>query len=153
MKERIKRSIMKQLLLPPLLVELMNTNRWKQPSDETIKQAIPFLQEPVDFLVDADTMQRESMGFLADTPDMSELFHEYRGSKVFARELPWLDVDYALFIAVNRIAGSDIGISLDYRSSVEDPRVVASDWWSGDQKHYWREVDSRFSDFVKKLGI
>jgi len=106
----------KQPIVPPLLIELINTGRWKQPPDETIKKVIPFLQEPMDFLPGIDAMQQESTGFLADSPEMSELFHEYRGSKVPERELPWLDVDKALFIAVNRIAGADIGIVLDYRT-------------------------------------
>jgi hypothetical protein len=144
---------MKQLIFPPLLVELMNTGRWKQPSDEKIKLVIPFLQEPVDFLFDVDKIRRESSGVLADMPDMSEFFHEYRGSKTSEKDLPWLDVDRALFIAVNRVAGADIAIALDYRTDVNDPRVVASDWWSVDKTHFWREAESRFSDFVKRLGI
>jgi len=143
----------KQPIVPRLLIELIHTGRWKQPQDEIIKRVIPFLQEPMSFLLDIEAMQRESTGFLADSPEMSELFHEYRGSKVPERELPWLDVDKALFIAVNRIEGADLGIVLDHRTSLEDPRVLASDWQSGDNTHHWREVESRFSDFVKKLGI
>ena len=144
---------MNKLIFPPLLVELMNTGRWKQPSDEKIKQVIPFLLEPVDFLLDVDGIRRESSGVLADMSDMSEFFHEYRGSKTSEKDLPWLDVDRALFVAVNRVAGADIAIALDYRTDVNDPRVVASDWWSGNKTHCWREVESRFSDFVRKLGI
>ncbi|MBL8080677.1 MAG: hypothetical protein JNM55_22085 [Anaerolineales bacterium] len=144
---------MNQLTPPPLLAELINTGRWKQPSDKTIEQVIPFLQEPVDFLLNLDEMRRESSGFLADDSHMSELFHEYRGGKTSERDLPWLDVDKALFIAVNRVAGADIGIALDYRTNTIDPRVVASDWWSGDTIHYWREVENNFSVFVKKIGL
>lgn len=153
MLRRIVDKVRKQPSVPPLLLELIQTGRWQQPPDEIIKNAAPFLQEPMDFLFDIGSMQRESTGFLADSPEMSELFHVYRGSKASERELPWLDVDKALFIAVNRIAGADLGIALDYRTDREDPRVVASDWQSGDNTHYWREVEARFSDFVKKLGI
>lgn len=153
MLQRIKDKIMKKPAVPRLLTELIKTGRWKQPADEVIKNVIPFLQEPMDFLLDVEAMQRESMSLLADSPEMSELFHEYRGSKGPERELPWLDIDKALFIAVNRVGGSDIGVALDYRTNREDPRVVASDWGSGDNTHHWREVESRFSDFVKKLGI
>jgi hypothetical protein len=135
------------------LLELIRTGRWKQPPDEIIKNLIPFLQEPMDFLPDVDTMLQESISLLADSPEMAELFHEYRGSKVPERELPWLDVDKALFIAVNRIAGADLGIALDYRTDLEDPRVVASDWQSGGNTHHWREVEGKFSDFVRKLGL
>lgn len=42
-------------------------------------------------------------------------------------ELPWLDVEQAVFIAVNREPGADLGIALDDRTSRDDPRVVASD--------------------------
>lgn len=139
--------------VPPLLIELINTGRWRQPPDETIKSVIPFLQEPMDFLLDIDTMQRESTSFLADSPEMADLFHEYRGSKVPARELPWLDVDKALFIAVSRMEGVDLGIVLDYRTSLDDPRVVASDWQSDGNTHHWREAENKFSDFVRKLRI
>jgi hypothetical protein len=153
MLRRIIGKAMKHPIVPPLLIELINTGRWKQPPDETIKKVIPFLQDPMVFLPTIDAMRQESTSLLADSPEMSELFHEYRGSKVPERELPWLDVDKALFIAVNRIGGADIGIALDYRTSREDPRVVASDWESGDNTHHWREVENKFSDFVKNLGI
>lgn len=146
-------AAMKRRSVPPLLTELINTGRWKQPSDEIIHRVIPFLQEPMDFLLEVDAMQRESTGFLADSPDMAELFHVYRGSKIPERELPWLDVDKALFIAVNRVAGADLGIVLDYRTGLQDPRVVASDWQTEDNTHHWREVENRFSDFVQKLGM
>lgn len=144
---------MKKPTVPLLLAELIEAGRWKQPADDVIKTLIPFLQEPMDFLPDVESMQRESTNFLADSPEMSELFHVYRGSKVSERELPWLDADKTLFVAVNRIAGADLGIALDSRTDLEDPRVVASDWQSGDNTHHWREVEARFSDFVKKLGM
>ncbi len=147
---------MNQPPLPPLLVELMNTGRWKQPTDETIKQVIAYLQEPVDFLLNAEEIHRESSHLLTLVNDlkMAELFYEYKGSTTSVRDLPWLDVEKTLFIAVNRNSGDDIAIALDYRTNLEDPRVVASDWWSeNNSKHLWREVESRFSEFVKKLGI
>ncbi len=146
---------MNRLILPPLLIELMNAGRWKQPSDETIKQVIPFLQEPVDFLLDSEKIQRESSHLLSlvEVPKISAVFHEYKGSETPARDLPWLDVEKTLFIAVNRNLGDDIAIALDFRTDLDDPRVVASDWWSRDSTHHWREVESRFSDFVKKIGI
>ncbi len=153
MFRRLRDKAAKKSAVPGLLTELMKAGRWKQPADEAVKNAIPFLREPMRFLLDVDDMVQESTGFLADSPEMSELFHVYRGSKGTERQLPWLDVDKALFIAVNRIEGADLGIVLDYRTSLEDPRVVASDWQSGNNTHHWKEVESRFSDFVRKLGI
>jgi hypothetical protein len=143
----------KQPTIPPLLKELIETSRWRQPPDETIKRVIPFLQDPMEFLLTVDAMRQASMSLLADSPEMSELFREYRGSKVPEKELPWLDVDQALFLAVNRVHGADLGIALDFRTDPEDPRVVASDWQSGDNTHHWRQVEGRFSDFVRRLGL
>jgi hypothetical protein len=76
-----------------------------------------------------------------------------RGSRLRERvELLWLDADRSLFVAVNRRPGDDVGIALDYRTNVLDPRVVASDWGSG-QACVWREVAPTFSDFVRILGL
>ena len=94
-------------------------------------------------------MRFESQGQCVGYPH----FREYRSSESEPRPLPWLDDDLALFIAVNREIGADIGIALDYRTSFTDPRVVASDWWSGDPTCYWREVTATFSELVSRLGI
>lgn len=145
---------MNQPSLPPLLLELIKTGRWKQPSDQQISHLIPFLKEPVDFLLSIEEMYRESLHLvsLVDDSKLSEIFHEYKGSTTSPRDLPWLDVEKTLFIAINRISGDDIAIALDYRTSLDNPRVVASDWWSEDNtKHFWKEVESQFSEFVKKL--
>ena len=147
---------MYQLLPPPFLLELIKAGRWKQPDDEKISQLIPFLKEPVIFLLDVESMKRETSGLISflDDPKTSEIFHEYKGSTTSTRDLPWLDVEKALFVAVNRVAGDDIAIALDYRTSLDNPRVVASDWWAeNNSKILWREVTSKFSEFVEKLGI
>src|SRR4051812_41447087 len=138
-----------QLPLPPLLRDLMASARWRQPPDDVIVAAVPFLREPVDFLLSEAAMRFESQGQCVGLPR----FREYRSSESESQPLPWLDADLKLLIAVNRERGADIGIALDYRTSSVDPRVVASDWWSGDQTCYWREVASTFSEFVSRLRI
>jgi hypothetical protein len=138
-----------QLPLPPLLRDLLASGRWQQPSDEVIYAAVPLLREPVDFLLSEASMRFESQGQCSGLPH----FREYRGSESAYRALPWLDDDLALFIAVNREIGADIGIALDYRTSSIDPCVVASDWWSGDQTCHWREVTSTLSEFVRRLYL
>lgn len=145
------------LPMPPLLIELIKKGRWCQPSDAKIYTAIPFLQEPVDFVRFgrwinwwSGTWESEAHLHLVDHP----LFQEYQGSTSIERPLPWLDAEKALFIAVNRDPGADLGIALDYRTNSKDPRVVASDWWSEENsKCNWRLVDERFSNFVQKLGL
>lgn len=48
------------------------------------------------------------------------------GSQETPVELPWLDVEQAFFIAVNRVPGDDVGLARDYRTDAHDPRVVGS---------------------------
>jgi len=138
-----------QLPLPPLLRDLIASERWRQPADDVIFAAVPYLREPVDLLLSEAVMRFESQGQCVGFPH----FREYRSSESEAQPLPWLDADLALFIAVNRQSGADVGIALDYRTSSTDPRVVASDWWSGDSTCYWKEVASTFSEFVSRLRL
>jgi hypothetical protein len=139
-----------QLPLPPQLRDLMASGRWRQPPDEAIYAAVPFLREPVDFLLSETRMRFESQGQCVGLPH----FREHRSSESEARPLPWLDDDFALFIAINREIGADIGVALDYRTSSVNPRVVASDWWSDDPATCcWREVTSTFSEFVRRLEL
>ncbi len=142
-----------RLSLPPLLILLIYTGRWRQPSDELIAELIPFLLEPVDFLLDEWSIRFESQGQLADSARISLLFHEYRSTNGIYLDLPWIDVDRHLMIAVNRVIGDDVGIALDYRTSQDDPRVVASDWRTGDNTHHWREVFPTFSAFIEALRL
>lgn len=135
--------------LPPLLRELIANGRWQQPSDRVIYSAIPFLREPVDFLKSEAQMRFESQGQCVGLPHM----REYRGSESGLKPLPWLDADLSLFIAANRELGADLAIALDYRESMENSRVVASDWWSGDNTLHWREAFPSFSRFVEALGL
>ena len=140
------------LLLPPLLLHLLSSGRWRTP-DELMRSAIPRLREPVDFLGTVEQMAFESQGFLADQEWTSLLFHEYRGSSGVEKPLPWRDVERSIVVAVNRQLGADLGIALDYRSGVEDPSVLASDWWTGDQSCHWFVVSKTFSEFVSLMQL
>jgi hypothetical protein len=142
------------LPLPPLLLTLLEQNRWRHPSDAVILNLIPFLREPVDFLKPQQLAWTESQCFLADDPRLSAVFHQVRGAQRNQPvELPWLDIEQAIFIAENRFAGDDLGIVLDYRTSQVDPRVVASDWWSTAGGCIWQEVAPTFSQFVQMLAL
>ena len=99
-------------------------------------------------------MQLGLLNFIADDPKLSHVFRMVRGSKsVEPICLPWLDVELAVFVAINRVPGDDLGIALDYRTGAADPRVVASDWQPGAKGCHWREVAPTFSQFVQFLGI
>ena len=95
----------------------------------------------------------ESSGLLRDVPRFGKVLHEARGStSAVPICLPWLDVEMAILVAVNRFPGDDLGIALDYRTDTADPRVVASDWDPGPGGCRWREVAPSFSKFVQLLG-
>jgi hypothetical protein len=149
----VSRQAINGLLMPELLVALIQDGHWVHPGDDRLREVIPFLVDPIDFLHTPEAMARESSGHLADDPQLSAIFHTVRGSRVVKPvELPWLDVDRSFFVAVNRWPGDDVGIALDYRTDELDPRVVASDWGSG-QTCVWHEVASTFSGFVRLLGL
>src|SRR5262245_61564389 len=138
---------------PPLLRQLINERRWRHPGDDMLLRAIPFLDRPVHFYLTLDAMWHASRGEFADDPQMSLLFHEYRGQRRDATPLTWLDADMMLMLAVNREIGDDVGIALDFRTGFDDPRVVASDWQTDDHTHHWREAFRCFSDFVEAIRL
>lgn len=147
-------SLVKGLPLPPLLLHLLRSGAWKHPGDVVLAQVIPCLREPVIFLASIDEVRRESNNSLAEQPDSAAFFRMALGSRRSAPvELPWLDAELAVFVAVNRELGDDLGVALDYRTSRDEPRVVASDWWTGERGCCWRVVAPTFSAFVARLGL
>jgi hypothetical protein len=149
----VSRLAVNGLLMPELLVALIRDGHWVHPGDARLREVIPFLVDPVDFLRKPEAMASESSGRLADDSRLSAVFHMVRGSRVVESvELPWLDVDRSFFVAVDRWPGDDVGIAPDYRIDVVDPRVVAGDWGSA-QACVWREVAPTFSGLVRLLGL
>ena len=149
-------QIVTRLPLPPLLIELIESGRWQKPSNKKLQSVIPFLKEPVDFVKfwsPDNTWVFDPYINLANDPKTSNLFQEYLGSRGDERDLPWLDAEKSIMIAVNREHGADLGIALDYRTDFNDPRVVASDWWTEEHQCNWRLVEERFSIFVEKLQL
>ncbi|MEV0667663.1 hypothetical protein ACIBI3_41820 [Actinomadura luteofluorescens] len=118
-----------------------------------LREVMPWFEDPLDFLVDYDEMRRETGALLGLYEGHARLFHLKRGSDHAGPvELPWLDVDLAVLIAVNRHAGDDVAIALDYRTGASDPRVVASDFFTDPRQYAWRTVAPAFSTFVAALG-
>jgi hypothetical protein len=137
------------LVLPRLLVGLIRQGRWRHPGDEALRELIPFLREPIDFT----DSHFESPLYLAEL-DCAEFCRIARGSqRPEASDLPWLDAEKAVFVAINRYPGDDLAIALDYRTDADDPRVVAGDWQRGRGGCLWREVAATFSAFVAALGL
>ncbi|WP_162907537.1 hypothetical protein [Allorhizocola rhizosphaerae] len=95
-----------------------------------------------------------SLDMFADDQLSARLFRTVRGSAHGeAVELPWLDIERAVLIAVNRVPGDDVAIALDYRQDHGKPRVVASDFWTDPKQCSWRLVAPSFTAFATDLGI
>jgi hypothetical protein len=141
----------KRLELPPLLTELIVSDRWRHPGDESLVTVIPFLGEPVNFLT--SPVGGELFTPFLEDAGIAATFHLYRGSAAEdARALPWLDADLAVVIASSRFPGDDVAIALDYRTGCSEPRVVSSDWSDGHSCR-WRAVAPDFAAFAERLGL
>ncbi|WP_309380169.1 hypothetical protein [Cerasicoccus frondis] len=140
------------LKLPSQLLYLISKGAWKHPGDDKLKELVPFLGEPIDFLYSKEQMDFNSGPLMDNNETESCFFHEYRGSAFSdVRDLPWIDVEKSIMIAVNRSIGDDLGIALDYRTSSDDPRVIASDW--SENECMWREIAPTFSTFCSMIEL
>ncbi|NRQ33122.1 hypothetical protein HII36_14905 [Nonomuraea sp. NN258] len=148
--------LVRGLTPPPLLIDLLAAGTWRHPGDAVMREVMPWFEDPLIFLTDLDHMRGESgaLDLFADDERSAEVFRVARGSLAGPVELPWLDVELAFLVAVNRLAGDDVAIALDYRGDPADPRVVAGDYWtSPDRCFRWRVVAPTFSAFVTALGL
>jgi hypothetical protein len=143
------------LVVPAQLVHLVDTRRWKHPGELVLARVVPWFADPLDFLADTHDMelQSRSLDRLADDEDSAPLFHLTRSRRRGPVELPWLDVDNAILIAICRHAGDDTAIALDYRGDPANPRVVGSDIWTVHNEYHWRTIAGTFSAFVDALGL
>lgn len=144
------------LALPTPLVELLASGRWRHPGDETLREIMPWFKDPLDFLTDVHQIRHESgsLDRLTDDEETARIFRQARGSAgADPVELPYLDVDLAVLIAVNRIPGDDVAVALDYRTDPSDPRVVASDFWTDPHQCSWRTIAPTFSAFIAALNL
>ena len=140
------------LPLPRLLDTLLTRGLWKHPGDEILRQVAPFIHDPLVFPDSIDLMLFNSGPLSFDGRPECEASHEYLGSKIDERDLPWIDVEKTIYIAYNKWPGDDVGIALDFRPGLDCPRVVGGDWHSGNGLQH-RLISSSFHDFVATIGI
>jgi hypothetical protein len=147
--------LVRGLALPPLLVSYLTSARWQHPGDQVLHEVLPWFEDPLVFLSTTEAMEQESrsLDLEADDDRSSRFFHLIRGSHTGSLWLPWLDVELAFLLAVNRRPGDDVGIALDYRRETGEPAVVASDVWTYPPCYLWRPVAPSFEVFANMLGI
>lgn len=148
-------STVRGLALPPRLTSLIDRGLWRHPGDAVLAEVVPWFEDPLVFVSNAEQMEfaSRSMDMFADDPHCA-FFRMARESKATGPlELPWLDVERAVLIAVTRNPGDDGALALDYRADPSDPRVVGSDFWSDPLQCRWRVVAPSFSAFVTGLGL
>ena len=155
MQDRDEPVRIRGLVVPPLLLGLLRDGRWRHPGEAVLDRAMPWFKDPLHFLDSVQAMERESnsLDFLTDDEASARLFRQTRGTGPVSRaDLPWLDVDKAVLVAVNKHPGDDVAVALDYRTDPMDPRVVASDFWTEPGICSWRQVTSTFSALVGAFG-
>ncbi|MGC4895369.1 hypothetical protein [Micromonospora sp. DT31] len=142
------------MALPGALASLLRTGGWLHPGQQALHDLMPWFEDPLMFMPDLHAMrfQNAFLDHIADDSSLCDLFRMTRGSRSgHPLGLPWLDVDQAVFIAVNEYAGDDVALALDYRTDPADPRVVASDFWTDPRQCSWRTVAPTFTDLLTAL--
>ncbi|MFJ2218401.1 hypothetical protein ACIQVO_40135 [Streptomyces sp. NPDC101062] len=148
-------STVRGLPLPAPLASLIERGLWQHPGDEVLAKVIPWFEDPLLFVSNPEQMAfaSQSMDMFADDPH-STYFRQARGSSgISPLELPWLDIEQAVLIAITRNPGDDGALALDYRTDPSDPRVVGTDYWSNPLLCEWRVVAPTFSGFVTRLRL
>ncbi|MET9610024.1 hypothetical protein ABZZ17_33975 [Streptomyces sp. NPDC006512] len=148
-------TIVRGLALPAQLTSLIDRGLWRHPGDAVLTKVIPWFEDPLAFVRDPEqmTFASRSMDMVADDPH-STYFSVARGSRAATPpELPWLDAEQAVLIAITRNPGDDGALALDYRSDPSDPCIVGSDFWSDPSTCRWRLVAPTFSAFVTALDL
>jgi hypothetical protein len=139
---------------PKVFLELWNAGKWGQPDEGLLKGFIPWMQGPIEFIENMRWLTSENRIFAEPYLELYEQFSEYQGSQSKNKpDLPWIDREKAIIFGVNRIHGDDLAIAMDYRSSLDDPRVVGTYWNQDRFKIEWRMVSDSFNHFVEQLRI
>ncbi len=143
----------RNLRLPQSLLSLIESGTWIHPGADRLRVVAPYIQDPLIILPNLDSMLFNSGPLMGHKDLESEIFHEYRGSAIASRDLPWIDVEKTIFIMCNERIGDDCGIALDYRTHDLTPRVIGSDWHTGLNGVQYREIATSFEEFAEKIGL
>lgn len=145
----------RNLELPKFYVIKFENGKLIETDKANLNQMIPWLPGEIELIDSFDWLITENTTALADSQFGSRLHRVYRGSRSDEKlDLPWLDVELSVVIAVNKQHGADLGVALDYRTSMKDPRVVATVWENLPEPHVeWRVVADKASEFFSAMEL
>jgi hypothetical protein len=146
--------LVRGLPLPALLVELLETRRWRSPRDVARLTDIAGFRNArkLDFMK-PDGMQRETDALVAlieqGFAEMYGLIQSNEGDAA-RDDSSRMDARLAVVLANN---WDEEGLCLDYRSGLNQPRVLAGTWPDETSPMKWRVIAKDFSTFVDRVGF
>jgi hypothetical protein len=102
------------LTLPAELISLLETGSWLHPGSRALRDLMPWFADPLMFMTDLGDMrfQNKALDAIAENNAISDLFRMTRTSRSGRDlDLPWLDVDQAVLVAINEYAGDDVALA------------------------------------------
>lgn len=146
---------------PQILVDAMSSWHWPR---GRIRGAILQHSHPVFQSTDFELLQKpgqldenhiattESLVRFSQAPNLGLRLGLVRGSEVAeSTSLPLLDVEQVLVFGGGADIGDDFWLTLDFRTSSDDPRVVGNAF--GNHSCIWFEITPAFSDFCRLLRV
>ena len=135
--------------LPTLLTQMIEDRTWNQDIDPIVRDLYPTIEDPLMILTSEESIRHTSKIYPTSKKEHASA-HEYYGTHTTQRDLPWIDMEKLLFIAVSYEFGGDEAIALDYRNSSDSPSVVASSWT--DNVCSWIQIAPSFDHLANKIA-
>jgi hypothetical protein len=138
-----------RLPVPPALLALLETGRWRRPADLEPLQALTGLDDAADLeFCDLASMRRNTAELVAELDRTPELFGLASPGAGDHPASGHLDPHRAIVIAVTH--GDGI-VVLDYSTQASIPSVAVTDWSSGRAR--WRTIAPDLTAFATRLGL
>lgn len=140
-------TIVNSLPLPALLLELIESNRWRAPNDHRVFNQLFTEHSDVTFFSPSQ-MEKETSWWLLLSVDGSYL-RGYPDSNYAPG-----DIERSLTVLIGDVGlGYDAPFALDYRTSNLNPRVIHYRWHEQTERSRWLEIAPDFQSFVHLLNL
>jgi hypothetical protein len=159
--------IINELKLPPLLIELLENDEWKAPSNKSgIKEILKLpeqLKGRFDEFNDYADFETYGLGLMTSESiavknwpskkwikDSGTMFLGAMDEEV---KPGTIDIEKAILIA-DLGHGSDSPFTLDYRDDINNPSVMIIRWGEDPEKdNRWMKIAEDFDSFIERIGI